>query len=70
MRRKPGLRRKGFDQALAQAPRFVEAAWSCSGAICARSNLGAPLRHAFPGLRSDYGSARIALVLLGLFYSR
>ena len=31
-------------------------------------DLGARLRQAFGGLRSDYGSARIALVLLTLFY--
>jgi hypothetical protein len=31
-------------------------------------DLGARLRQAFAGLRSDYGSARIALVLLALFY--
>ncbi len=30
--------------------------------------LGARLRQAFAGLRSDYGSARIAMVLLALFY--
>ena len=31
-------------------------------------DLGARLRQAFAGLRSDYGSGRIALVLLALFY--
>src|SRR3972149_9161138 len=31
-------------------------------------DLRARLRQAFAGLRSDYGSARIALVLLALFY--
>ena len=31
-------------------------------------DLGARLRQAFAGLRSDYGSARIAMVLLALFY--
>jgi hypothetical protein len=31
-------------------------------------DLGARLRHAFAGLRSDYGSGRIAMVLLALFY--
>jgi hypothetical protein len=31
-------------------------------------DLGARLRQAFTGLRSDYGSHRIALVLLALFY--
>jgi len=31
-------------------------------------DLGARLRQAFAGLRSDYGSSRIALVLLALFY--
>src|SRR5262245_58310558 len=33
-----------------------------------RVDLGARLRQAFTGLRSDYGSHRIALVLLALFY--
>jgi len=33
-----------------------------------RIDLGARLRQAFTGLRSDYGSHRIALVLLALFY--
>ena len=33
-----------------------------------RLDLGARLRQAFTGLRSDYGSHRIALVLLALFY--
>jgi hypothetical protein len=33
-----------------------------------RIDLGARLRQAFTGLRSDYGSGRIALVLLALFY--
>ena len=31
-------------------------------------DLGARLRHAFAGRRSDYGNARIAMVLLALFY--
>ena len=31
-------------------------------------DLGARLRQAFAGLRSDYGSSRIALVVLALFY--
>src|SRR6266852_4516900 len=31
-------------------------------------DLGARLRQAFAGLRSDYGNGRIALVLLALFY--
>ena len=31
-------------------------------------DLGARLRQAFAGLRSDYGSHRIALVLLALLY--
>ena len=31
-------------------------------------DLGARLRQAFTGLRSDYGSHRLALVLLALFY--
>src|SRR4029453_14514608 len=31
-------------------------------------DLGARLRQVFAGLRSDYGSARIAMVLLALFY--
>ena len=30
-------------------------------------DLGARLRRAFAGLRSDYGSARLAMVLLALF---
>ena len=33
-----------------------------------RVDLGARLRQAFTGLRTDYGSHRIALVLLALFY--
>jgi hypothetical protein len=33
-----------------------------------RIDLAARLRHAFAGLSSDYGSARLALVLLALFY--
>ena len=44
------------------------AAWSSSGAICVRSTWARGLRQAFAGLRSDYGSHRIALVLLALFY--
>ena len=38
------------------------------GRYLRRIDLGARLRQAFAGLRSDYGSARIALVLLALFY--
>ena len=34
-----------------------------------RMDLAARLRHAFAGLPSDYGSARLALVLLALFYA-
>jgi hypothetical protein len=33
-----------------------------------RIDLAARLRHAFVGLPSDYGSARLALMLLALFY--
>ena len=38
------------------------------GRYLRRIDLGARLRQAFAGLRSDYGSARLALVLLALFY--
>jgi hypothetical protein len=38
------------------------------GRYLRKIDLGARLRQAFAGLRSDYGSARIALVLLALFY--
>src|SRR5215468_3786366 len=37
------------------------------GRYLRRIDLGARFRHAFAGLRSDYGSSRIALVLLALF---
>src|SRR6059036_3209196 len=39
------------------------------GRYLRRIDLRARLRQAFAGLRSDYGSARIALVLLALFYA-
>ena len=38
------------------------------GRYLRRRDLGPRLRQAFAGLRSDYGSARIAMVLLALFY--
>jgi len=38
------------------------------GRYLRRIDLGARLRQAFAGLRSDYGSHRLALVLLALFY--
>ena len=38
------------------------------GRYLRRIDLGARLRHAFAGFRGDYGSARIAMVLLALFY--
>ena len=38
------------------------------GRYLRRIDLGARLHQAFAGLRSDYGSHRIALVLLALFY--
>jgi hypothetical protein len=38
------------------------------GRYLRRIELGARLRQTFAGLRSDYGSPRIALVLLALFY--
>jgi hypothetical protein len=38
------------------------------GRYLRRNDLVARLRQTFAGLRSDYGSPRIALVLLALFY--
>ena len=38
------------------------------GPYLRRNDLVARLRQTFAGLRSDYGSPRIALVLLALFY--
>jgi len=38
------------------------------GRYLRRIDLGARLRHAFAGLHTDYGSTRLALVLLALFY--
>jgi hypothetical protein len=43
-------------------------AYRTASANLRQIDLGARLRQAFAGLRSDYGSPRIALVLLALFY--